>query len=328
MRSFSALESILRLAYGAQPADQLRRFHRAVVRVAAHLENQDLVLASLEAVTSGFPDLSSSALAKLAMLANLEKGGTAWQDQPRVPAGHVGGGQWTAGDDGDAGPSVHGRDGDDNARPERPAPRAEPTSLLDDGVYHPARDKPFLSPVGGPAEADDGFRQGIGGNEPPYDFMTLSELFPTWKDHPEIAVPLAPLDSFLGIGSAANEANLAATTGVYLLLSSQIRALDPKWRFDELEPLAAMDAQGRANVIKDLLMERALHTIEFEVTFDRFKLRRSASCKSRSTTRTRRRQPSTTRENSGRACPAARRSATMSTLVYAKNSNNFSAAIG
>src|SRR5580658_9066023 len=41
------------------------------------------------------------------------------------------------------------------------------------------------------------------------------------------------------------------------MLYNQIKAVDPNWRFDELEPLEAMDAQGRANTIKDLLMERA-----------------------------------------------------------------------
>jgi len=41
------------------------------------------------------------------------------------------------------------------------------------------------------------------------------------------------------------------------MLYNQIKAVDPNWRFDEIEPLEAMDAQGRANTIKDLLMERA-----------------------------------------------------------------------
>jgi hypothetical protein len=128
---------------------------------------------------------------------------------------------------------------------------------LDDGVYHPSTDRPARVLTGGPQDAEEGFRHGIGGNEPPYDFMELSELFPGLRNEPGIAIPLAPIDSFLGISSVANQANLAATEIEYDKLIDQIRAIDPNFRHRDLEPLASMDWQGRANTIKTLLLERA-----------------------------------------------------------------------
>ncbi len=51
----------------------------------------------MEALMIGFPDFGPPAMAKLAKLAGVEKAGTAWQVQPRLPAGQHGGGQWTTG---------------------------------------------------------------------------------------------------------------------------------------------------------------------------------------------------------------------------------------
>jgi hypothetical protein len=65
--------------------------------VAAWLEAGDLAHAGIEAVMLRLPDVDADALAKLATLADLEKGGTSWQDEPRIPAGQPGGGQWTTG---------------------------------------------------------------------------------------------------------------------------------------------------------------------------------------------------------------------------------------
>jgi hypothetical protein len=53
-------------------------------RAAAAIEVGDLCLAGIETVLLRLPDLTPSALAKLA---ELEKGGTTWQDEPRVPPG-------------------------------------------------------------------------------------------------------------------------------------------------------------------------------------------------------------------------------------------------
>ena len=257
MRSTATLGEILRLAYGAQPADAVHRRHRALSRVAAQLECGDLAKASLEAVMGGFPDVAPPALAKLATFAILEKGGTAWQNEPRIPAGQTGGGQWTTGGGGTTSATSDNGNANVRVRTGQAGTGAGRPSLLDDGVYRPAEDRPVLTATDSPDDADEGFRHGIGGNEPPYDFMELSDLFPTLKDHPEIAFPLAPLDSFLGVSGLADEANLAASTAEFYKLCRQIQAVDPTWRYDEVEPLASLNWQGRANVIKDLLMERA-----------------------------------------------------------------------
>jgi hypothetical protein len=111
--------------------------------------------------------------------------------------------------------------------------------------------------TGGEDDAMEGFRHGIGGNEPPDDFMELSDLFPGLRNEPGIAIPLAPIDSFLGISSVANQANLAATEAEYDKLFDQIRAMDPSFRYDMLQPLSEMNWQGRANTINDLLFIRA-----------------------------------------------------------------------
>ena len=97
VRPLGEFGEILRLAYGAQSLEVVRRCYRGLQRAAAQLDAEDLARASLEAVTTGFPDLASPAMAKLARFTELQKGGDDWEDQPRVPAGEHGGGQWTIG---------------------------------------------------------------------------------------------------------------------------------------------------------------------------------------------------------------------------------------
>lgn len=75
-----ALERVLNAAYGPQPEAAVLRFHRGLRRAAAALEAGDLCLAGIETVLLGLPDLTCSALEKLAEIAGLEKWGTAWQD--------------------------------------------------------------------------------------------------------------------------------------------------------------------------------------------------------------------------------------------------------
>lgn len=256
VRSVEELNEILRLAYGGQSAEVVQRCHRRLRRTAAQLEAGNFALASLEAVMMGFPELSPAAMAKLSAFVDLEKAGTAWQDEPRIPAGQPGGGQWTTGGSGGATPAE-----DTNAGRATPSPGAANARnpLLDDGVYRPSEDRPVtVLTGGGPADAEEGFRHGIGGNEPPYEFSELSELFPGLKNEPGLMVPMAPIDSFLGISATANATNLAATEAEYAKLTDEIRAIDPTWRDDELQPLADMSWQGRGNAIKDLLIERAV----------------------------------------------------------------------
>jgi hypothetical protein len=88
--------------------------------------------------------------------------------------------------------------------------------------------------------------------------MSLQDVFPGLKNEPGLAIPLAPIDGFLGISASADAANLAATEAEYRLLSAQIRSLEPNWSAHELEPLGSMSWQGRANAINNLRMERAV----------------------------------------------------------------------
>jgi hypothetical protein len=96
VRPFAELRAILHLAYGPQSDEAARRCHRGLLRAAAALEANDLAQAGVEAVMLGLPDLSVEGTAKLTAIADLEKGGAGWQDQPRVPAGQPGGGEWTS----------------------------------------------------------------------------------------------------------------------------------------------------------------------------------------------------------------------------------------
>ena len=255
IRPLKELGEVLRLAYGPQSPDVVLRCHRGLVRAAGRLAAGDLAGAGIEAISIGLPDLSPQTSARLARLGELEKAGTAWQNEPRVPAGQSDGGQWTAG----GGPaSVDGPGSqaatNGNARPSRQV--REPLSA-DDGVYRPNVDRPAQLLTGGTDDAE-GFRHGIGGNEPPYDFTELSDLFPGLRNEPGVAIPLAPLDSFLGISGVANQANLAASEAEYDKLLDQIHNIDPNFRHDELQSLASMSWEGRANAINTLLFERAV----------------------------------------------------------------------
>jgi hypothetical protein len=132
---------VLKAAYGPQPDAVVQRLHRGLNRTAKWLEAGDLCHAGVEAVMLGFPDLTPTAMAKLAELADLEKRGAAWEDEPRVPAGQAGGGQWTTGGGGGGGAAA-------SAKPvqtvtslptSKPMPRPEPrTQTLDEHAYGPA----------------------------------------------------------------------------------------------------------------------------------------------------------------------------------------------
>jgi hypothetical protein len=51
-----------------------------------------------------------------------------------------------------------------------------------------------------------------------------------------LAIPLAPIDGFLGIGAMANAANLGATMLQYRYLIAQITAVDPRFVDWEILP--------------------------------------------------------------------------------------------
>ena len=126
VRSPDEIDQILRAAFGPQPDGAALRIHRGLRRAATWIEAGDLGRAGVEAVKLGVSALLPEAMAKLAAFADLEKGGEAWQDQPRVPAGQTGGGQWTdgAGDGQFANPSPPAKP------PARPTPHKAPQPPL------------------------------------------------------------------------------------------------------------------------------------------------------------------------------------------------------
>jgi hypothetical protein len=254
VRPADELGHVLSAAYGPQPDAIVLRFHRGLSRAAASIETGDLCRAGIEAVLLGFPDLTPRAMAKLDEFADLEKGG-AWENEPRIPAGQAGGGQWTTGGAFGNGAAVDGR-------PDR---RASP---LDDGVYRPGVDRPLLTPVGG-AEEDEEPRRGSNGA--PEEFNTLEDVFPGLNNHPVVATMLAPVDGFLGISASADAANLDATLAQYRMLIAQIKAVNPGFADEELLPpggIAGLTWQGRGRLIDGLRMQRAVAYYKILGNFD------------------------------------------------------------
>ncbi|MGD1015612.1 MAG: hypothetical protein ABR863_04130 [Roseiarcus sp.] len=255
VRPGRGLGRILSAAYGPQPEDVILRLHRGLRRAARAIEAGDLCLAGIEAVLLRLPDLSPQALDKLAEVAELEKGGTSWQDEPRVPAGQPDGGQWTT--DGGAGgvPAVA-------AKPAAPisahetAPAQNPRLPLDDAVYRPEVDDPHVILAAGAEEEAESRRS----NGPPDDYTRLEDVFPGLREAPGLAIPLAPIDGFLGVSAGANGADLDGALGQYWGLVHQIKQVDPTFADEELFPPGGIDGltrQGRTNLINHLLMERA-----------------------------------------------------------------------
>lgn len=250
----AALERVLAAAYGRQPEAVVLRLHSGLRRAAAAFEAGDLCLAGIETVLLRLPDLTRSALEKLAEVAKLEKWGTPWQDQPRVPAGQTGGGQWTTtGDVG--GPPAVGAKPAARGSAQDPNPGQEPPPV-DDGVYRPGSGDAQVTLTGGAEEEDPSRRS----NGPPDDYTRLEDVFPGLRDAPGLAIPLAPVDGFLGASALADEANLDATMAQYRRLMADIKQVDPSFADQELLPsggIAALSWQGRTNLINGLRMQRA-----------------------------------------------------------------------
>jgi hypothetical protein len=267
---------VLKAAYGPQPDAVVQRLHRGLNRTARWLEAGDLCHAGVEAVMLGFPDLTPTAMAKLAELADLEKRGAPWEDEPRVPAGQAGGGQWTTGGGG-GGAAARAKPlrtppPPPSARPEQPIqPRddwadrptaakppthlytQQPQATLNDGVYYFGDGQ---GPGSQPTTLDDGVyrpsdrprfiptaaaqdevdEEPYGSNGPPEDFPTLQEMFPGLKEHPFVTAVLGPLDHFVGFSALADEMNLSATTNMYHSLVAQIKAIDPHFVDYEIFP--------------------------------------------------------------------------------------------
>ncbi len=250
-----ALGRVLNAAYGPQPEPAVLRLHRGLRRAAAALEAGDLCLAGIETVLLRAPDLSRPALEKLAEVAKLEKWGTAWQNQPRVPAGQSGGGQWTTTEDAGGAPAVLAAIPAAGSAQE-PGHGQDPRLPLDDGVYRPGSDDAHVILTGGSEEEEPSRRS----NGPPDDYTRLEDVFPGLSDAPGLAIPLAPIDGFLGVSALADEANLEATMAQYRQLVADIKRVNPSFVDQELLPpggIAGLSWQGRANVVNSLRMQRA-----------------------------------------------------------------------
>lgn len=264
------LGRVLSVAYGPQPEEVVFRLHRGLRRAASAIEAGDLCLAGIETVLLRLPDPTRSVLAKLAEFAELEKGGTDWENQPRVPAGQPDGGQWTT--EGGAG-ATSAVDAKPTARAPSPAAIAAPAAAsppasssrpksvlpLDDGVFRPGIDTLRVIPAGG-AEEEEEARPRLS-NGPPPDFTILEDVFPQLKEAPALGAALAPVANFLGVTGAADEANLEATMGQYRALINQIKQVDPSFVDNVLLPaegITGLTWEGRNNLIDNLRMERAV----------------------------------------------------------------------
>jgi hypothetical protein len=104
------------------------------------IEAGDLGRAGIQAVMLGFPDLAQDAARKLTAIADLEKAGTAWETEARVPADTSGGGQWTAGAGG--APTL--------AAPPAPTFQPKKQGRFTAGATRPARPKPTQRPAAPP----------------------------------------------------------------------------------------------------------------------------------------------------------------------------------
>ncbi len=244
VRPTHEVDRILTAAFGVLPDAVVPRLHRGLHRAARWIEAGDLCLASIETVMLDVPALTTEGMAKLAALADLDKGGAGWEDQPRVPGGQGRGGQWTA-------------DGGDGTVAGELASNPLTRLPLDDGVLHPEDDRPHLIPVGA-SEEDEPSRRSNG--PPPDEVTSLEQVFPGLADAPGLAIPLAPVDGFLGLTGLADEANLEATLAVYRRVVADIKAVDPHFADAEILPaggIAGLSWRERNALIDDLLLTRA-----------------------------------------------------------------------
>lgn len=109
IRSPDEIGELLNRAYGAQRRGVVTACHRGLRRVASRLEAGDLALAGIEALMLRLPQIDAAGMAKLAVASELTKDSDAWQNQPRLPSGQPGGGQWTSGGSAPPPPATPGR---------------------------------------------------------------------------------------------------------------------------------------------------------------------------------------------------------------------------
>jgi hypothetical protein len=159
VRPTEELYAILTLAYGTQSRAAVLKCRRGLVGAADALDAGDLAQASIGVLTVGLPDLAPLGLVRLAKLAVFEKAGTAWQTEPRVPAGQPTGGQWTTSGSAIASaPSIHaelcgpapgGSEDDPTPVYGGPAPNTPEVVLLKKLAYEAAQETPKTWNIGG-----------------------------------------------------------------------------------------------------------------------------------------------------------------------------------
>jgi hypothetical protein len=223
-------------------------------RISKALDGGEIVLAQIFGLRIPINDLADASLKQLATAAPFIKANFN-PDEPRIPAGQPGGGEWTT-TGGSGGTTAIGVKPAAGSPAPAPAHGAEPPLLLDDAVYRPGSDDPLVVLTGG-AEEEEPSR---GSNGPPDDYTRLEDVFPGLRDAPGLAIPLAPIDGFLGVSALADEANLEATLAQYSRLVADIKRVDPSFADQELLPaggIAGLSWQGRANLINGLRMQRA-----------------------------------------------------------------------
>jgi hypothetical protein len=130
-----------------------------------------------------------------------------------------------------------------------PPDAAEPSII--DAVYRPDIASPKLEP----AQIRPGTRGGSGDNIRAFhDPMTLEQVFPGLQSAPASAI-ISLADNVLDFKGPARETGSAFALAQSNLLISQIKAIDPNYRFQSLGFPETL--QGQINQINDLRLDRA-----------------------------------------------------------------------
>ena len=205
VRPPQALARILSAAYGPQPEEVVLRLHRGLRRAATAIEVGDLCLAGIETVLLGLPDLTPSALAKLAKSPSSRKaeqrGKTSRASRPDSRAAANG---------------RRGRRGGAPAVAAKPAADVSPHGLrFPPKSTAPARRRRLSARDRRPAHHPDRRRRGRRGVSPVERaagrLHASRRRVPRPQGCPGLAIPLAPVDGFFGVSALADEANLEAT---------------------------------------------------------------------------------------------------------------------
>jgi hypothetical protein len=299
---------VLKAAYGPQPDVVVQRLHRGLNRTARWLEAGDLCHAGVEAVMLGFPDLTPTAMAKLAEIADLEKRGAPWENEPRLPAGQAGGGLWTTGGGGGGGTAASAKPVP--APPPTPPPqREQPVQTLGDGVYRPGAASSPTRAYSQQSQAtlNDGVYYFTEGQAPPWITTALPpEEEPVWRrpgkgpeeEGPSVSIGLFgteaanieeyfsglqknpskvadwdPPPEVLDYAAQSDDLSAPEADSLYRYLQNEIKAIDPayndKARFPE-SGFSRLSLAERHRVIDDALFDPA--AAEYKVRHDPRKL--------------------------------------------------------